>query len=211
MKPLLSELGENLLRVLLARCRRVGIPDRHLENLNALELSGPWGDCVNRIQAMKKGYIVALLGPRGGGKTQIGVTLAAQLIAADLNNPRCVDESKICRYVKAANMFASIRDRAIGGTETTEMAVIESFTRPQLLIIDELGERAFSDFESRTLTNVIDTRYDALRDTILIANFGKQKFAESVGLSISSRIVETGEAIVCDWPSFRQKPVEVAL
>jgi hypothetical protein len=38
---------------------------------------------------------------------------------------------------------------------------------------------------------------------VFIANQDKAAFAQSMGASITSRIHECGEAIICDWPSFR--------
>jgi hypothetical protein len=45
---------------------------------------------------------------------------------------------------------------------------------------------------------------DARSCTVLIANLDAAEFAENVGDSIVSRIHEIGEAVLCDWPSYRK-------
>jgi hypothetical protein len=40
---------------------------------------------------------------------------------------------------------------------------------------------------------------------VLVGNLTVAAFAEVVGDSIVSRMQETGGALVCDWPSYRQE------
>ena len=82
--------------------------------------------------------------------------------------------------------------------------VIISFLTPKLLIIDELQEAKGSDFEDRTLTAIIDGRYDRAVDTIIITNLTTDAMGEALGPSIVSRMRECGGGIECDWPSFRE-------
>jgi DNA replication protein DnaC len=84
---------------------------------------------------------------------------------------------------------------------------VVSGASPRPAGIDEAHERGSTDWENRTLTNIIDHRYDAMRCTLLLSNQSKEQFAESVGPSVTSRILETGEAIICNWPSFRPTKV----
>lgn len=190
----------------IARLRRCGVPERHAVNLRQTHGNGPWRDCYAKIGSqVGQGFLIALIGPRGVGKTQLAVGLAVQVLAEDREFRR--DESKMVRYVKALDMFRAIR-ATFGGGEQSEIQVVESFTRPRLLVIDEAHERAGSEFEGRTLTNIIDHRYDAMRDTLIISNATKEQFGRDLGPSIVSRIQETGECIVCDWPSFRNRGAE---
>ena len=70
-----------------------------------------------------------------------------------------------------------------------------------------MEERAETQFEDRMISHLIDLRYDAMLDTILISNQAKESFADSIGKSAVSRLIETGEVIECNWESFRKKPV----
>jgi DNA replication protein DnaC len=114
---------------------------------------------------------------------------------------------KKCRsaiYVKAFDFFLSIRSTYAKETATkTEQDVLAEFSSPSLLVIDAIENRSDSPFENMLLNHLIDTRYDALKDTILIGNIDEAAFAASMGPSIVDRIHECGVKIVCNWKSFR--------
>ena len=99
--------------------------------------------------------------------------------------------------------YALPRGKYAGQVGKSAAAVIASFITPALLIVDELQEAKGSDFESRTLTAIIDGRYDRSVDTLIITNLTADAMGEALGPSIVSRMRETGGAIDCVWPSFR--------
>ena len=140
----------------------------------------------------RKGYIVMLYGIRGTGKTRMAVSIAKLYAQKEMR----------ATYCKAIDIFMAIRG-TYNGNNKDESEAISEFIIPSLLVIDEAQERGNSDWEDRLLTYIIDKRYDALKDTILISNQIKQEFVKSVGQSIASRILETGAVIECKWESFR--------
>lgn len=141
---------------------------------------------------MAEGGLVVLLGKRGTGKTQLAVCLLAEACRA----------GKTGRYLKALDLFREIRNcyRKDG---PSELETVDKLCGLGCLVLDEAHERSDSEWENRTLTNIIDRRYDAVRSTVLVSNMDKAGFAESVGPSIVSRIHECGRTKVCDWASFR--------
>ncbi len=141
------------------------------------------------------GFLVALLGKRGTGKTQIAVE--AILLNCRLYRPAL--------YVTAMDVFLWIR-KTFADEAACELDAIAEFMSPALLVIDELGERGETTWEDRLLMYVIDARYRAMQDTILIANMTDEAFREQLGPSISDRIRECGGRITCDWTSFRVTP-----
>ena len=86
----------------------------------------------------------------------------------------------------------------------SEAAQFDKFTGPNLLVIDELAVRGETPYEDRVLTHILDSRYDAKRDTILISNQEPQNFTAIIGDSIRDRMHETGGIIECTWDSFRR-------
>lgn len=190
--------------------RRSKAPRRQLDTQP--DGSGAWGEVVASINSMMlSGFIVALLGDRGTGKTQAAVEVmrTAAAIAAGRNRRArersgapFTDTTPVV-YAKALDVFINIRATYNGGDES-EKKVIEQYAKPMLLVIDELQERGNTAWEDRLLTHIIDTRYSSGLDTILIANLNPEEFRKAVGPSIYSRIVETGMVIECDWPSFRK-------
>lgn len=174
-----------------------GIPKRHLHPFT------PSGDGWLRVEARLKarrgsGFIIALCGPRGTGKTQLAASLARET-ASHTMTPM---------YQTAMGFFLDIKASFDG--KRSEKEVIDRYCRPSLLILDELQERGETPWEDRLLTHLIDRRYGSERDTLLITNQTKESFLESIGESVASRISETGGVAVCNWSSFRTNPTNPA-
>lgn len=140
------------------------------------------------------GFIVALLGRRGTGKTQL---------AACITRYFC-EYGHYCLYTTAMEIFIKIKETYGNKTQKTERDVINELRGFSLLIIDEFQDRGETDWENRLLTHIIDTRYREVRDTILIANMDAENFSKSAGASIASRMLETGGVLNFDWDSFRK-------
>jgi DNA replication protein DnaC len=136
-----------------------------------------------------------LCGPRGTGKTQMGVILCA---AALLLHGRV-------RYVVAQEMFVQMRSAFDGPTTLT--AELRAFASPHLLVADDLHCRQHTDWEHETLNYLIDKRYAAMRDTLLITNETEDKALERIGPSITDRMRESGGILVCDWASYRGRDI----
>lgn len=153
--------------------------------------SGQWGATYSEYAAKvgRDGVILAIVGERGSGKTQ----LATEIGRAALNS----DFSTL--YTTAMGFFLRIKSTYRPASEEVELDVIRHHHRPRLLIIDETQERGETPWEDRILTHLIDARYGAGKDTILIANQTPKAFAESVGTSIMRRLNETGGIIECNW------------
>lgn len=204
------EWTRSFARAMEGAWQRAGIPARHMVPFNPKP--GPWSDCLDKlVSRVRDGSIIALLGERGTGKTQ----LASQLIYRYLTgreaperrsyDSRCYfDGGDKCHamYVRMMEIFIALRAsyRKEGPTEDEQIA---KFVSPGLLVIDEAQERGESDWENRLLAEIIDHRYGDMSDTLIISNQKPDEFKASIGPSIYSRLVETGGIIVCDWPSFR--------
>lgn len=137
---------------------------------------------------------MVLAGKRGTGKTQLGVEAIRSYCW----------ESLQAKYTKAIDVFLSIRE---GMAEKSERHAVKPYLTPSLLVIDAMEERGETSWEDRMLGYILDRRYDSMLDTILITNQTKERFAESAGASVVSRIHEAGAVIECDWDSFREKAI----
>lgn len=154
-----------------------------------------WWKCFNHLkEKLGTGFLVALYGGRGPGKTQMGVELM-----------RFTTESlKSARYGTATELFLGASQYPRDG-ELSDKDVVEQLSKVRLLVIDEVDKRAESGREARLFYEVIDRRYrDGAVDTLLISNYNKEGLQSSLGDSIISRMNETGGMIECNWESFRQ-------
>jgi DNA replication protein DnaC len=163
--------------------------------------SQPWSDKLDAIKnKLGTGFLIALLGERGTGKTQMAVELMRHLVfrvwpATEAGTPAA--------YTSAQEFFLSLRAayRKSGPSEIEQMA---PYVAPDLLVIDEAQERGETEWEQRMLAYVCDKRYFFGLDTLLISNLTPEAFKASIGPSIYSRLIETGGVVVADWPSFRR-------
>lgn len=172
-----------------------GAPSRH--RMTAAALRGDaWLAKFEGVAArLGSGFLIAFIGGRGPGKTQMGVELIKLACNALMS----------ARYATAMEFFIEVKGAYRDETGApSERLVIDRYTRPRLLVLDEIQERGATPWEDRLLTHLVDTRYRENRDTVLIGNLTSDELASELGKSIVSRLVETGGIVEFDWPSFRQ-------
>lgn len=172
-----------------------GIPKRHRERPK-IDQESPWTEKLVMLQTcLGSGFLVALLGIRGTGKTQ----MAAELIRFHI----WTADNKHCLYTRAADIFIAIRE-AYQPNGPGEQDQIQRFVEPRLLVIDEVNIRGNSAWEDSLLASLIDKRYGDTTDTLLISNQLETDFRETIGESVYSRLIETGGIVECKWDSFRE-------
>ncbi len=155
-----------------------------------------WAKAWNAAQQVidRKGMLV-LLGDRGNGKTQLAIELVRR---------ECKNLNR-CLYIRTRQVGMAIRESYGSAARTSEMDVVKQFTKPYLLVLDEVQEKPDTEFEARTMNLILDMRYESQRPTVMIANASVAAFKKIVGASITDRIHDRGSTIVFDWPSFRGK------
>jgi DNA replication protein DnaC len=164
-------------------------------SLKEPDLTGPWGETLAKLAAkLGTGFLIGVIGGRGPGKTQLGV----ELMKTHTKNLRSA------HYVTATEFFMTVKRAYRDGAAETEIDIIKRFRKPSLLVMDETGKRADTDWENRLLFELIDKRYQDMTDTLLISNEAQAQFVEAIGPSLASRMQETGGIIQCNWPSFRE-------
>ncbi len=138
--------------------------------------------------------LLALVGGRGGGKTQLATVLARWFT---------LSTGRSSRYDTAFVALQDLKRRSYeegkGGTEA-----LAPLVNPGLLVLDEVQEIRNSDDDARWLTALLDKRYQHRSGTILIANLTAEELMSALGPSIASRMVETGRVVKVDWPSMRK-------
>lgn len=193
--------AEEKQRDLDERCRKVdnlrsrwNAPKRHLAT-NALNDSGKWGETYTKLAGkLNSGFMVALVGTRGSGKTQLAVELMKH----------STNQLNDAFYMTAIEFFMTIKQTYKADAKKSELDVMEELKGVGLLVIDEASKRSESLWENLMLFELLDKRYQEMRDTLLISNEAKSDFEKSIGPSLASRMAETGGLVECNWPSFRQ-------
>lgn len=140
---------------------------------------------------------LVMLGQSGTGKSHIGKALC--LIA-------CSQERRV-RYTTCADMlgvlFASLADGSL-------KRVLSKYTRPPLLMIDDLGYDPIEQEQAREaqlLYKVLEARHGKA-STIITSNLPAESWAEYLGdhyltVALLDRLLYHATAITIDGPSYR--------
>ena len=182
-----------------AKLAERGFPARHRRRLKE-GLHGPGIEKAAQLlpKILAGDCLLLLLGDRGPGKTQMATWWAAERLRA----------GKLAGwYRKTADLISEIKVTWNSGGKSigTEDDVLKKYRSAAFLVLDEFHERGSSDWEARTLANIIDHRYDSMLATVIIANMSEQEVRAQLSQSIVSRAEETGGMVICDWPSYRQR------
>lgn len=142
------------------------------------------------------GRCLIMMGPPGTGKTHIAIGIARKVL--ELNGT--------AMYVRAHEAISRIMETYRRDSPQTERQVLDSFRKPDLLIIDEIGRQRGTDNERMMLFEIINRRYDDEKPTIIISNLDKDGIEHYMDEATIDRLRErNGIGVVFDWESYRSK------
>lgn len=164
-------------------------------------------NCTDRLKNV--GAIIALVGDRGLGKTTIAAQIAIGRLWEDWESRISggAVTHRITSYRKLTGIVGRLKalygDFGAINIDTLE-GIRDHLASVELLVVDELNECSDdSKHKDRILTDILDRRYAAKRDSIIITNQTAEEFNATVNPSISSRLNEHGAVIPCKWETFR--------
>lgn len=148
-------------------------------------------------ERLQKGGGLVMCGKPGTGKNHLALAIARHAITEHQSSAVFTTVLKIAREYKSTWSK---------GASRTEDEVIKQFTRPDLLIIDEVGAQFGSDAEKLILFEIINTRYERMKPTILISNQSKDELAAFIGERVIDRMNDGGGCTLAfTWDSYRSK------
>jgi hypothetical protein len=134
-----------------------------------------------------KTRLIGIGGDRGRGKSGLGCGLIRAF----------------CRLGYSA-LYARVRDffDALDGVPWEQKPSIKDrFTRPDLLVLDEVQVRdSGKAWQDNELTTLIDRRYGDKSATVLLSNLKPDAFMINLGESINRRLAEGYGIYETDWP-----------
>ena len=147
------------------------------------------------LDRRRQGGGMVMCGKPGTGKNHLALAIAKEVISTYQHSAIFTTAMKIARAYKAT--WAKDSDR-------NENDVINTFTHPDLLIIDEIGVQFGSEAEKMILFEVINTRYEQMKPTIIISNLAKDELADFIGERIIDRMNDGGGCTLSfTWESYR--------
>lgn len=151
---------------------------------------------TNFPKMLKAGSGLILCGGVGTGKTHLAIGIAHEIMEQD--------HSPVFTSVMGA--VRAVKETYSRDAEMSERDAIQSFIKPDLLILDEVGVQFGSDTEKLILFEIINGRYEAVKPTIVISNLAKDALMQFIGERSFDRLREGGGRLVAfDWPSYRRQ------
>lgn len=148
-------------------------------------------------ERLQKGGGLVMCGKPGTGKNHLALAIARHAITEHQSSAVFTTALKIAREYKSTWSKGSSR---------TEDEVIRYFTKPDLLIIDEVGVQFGSDAEKLIMFEIINTRYERMKPTILISNQTREELAAFIGERVLDRMNDGGGCTLSfTWDSYRSK------
>jgi len=134
------------------------------------------------------------IGKTGTGKNHLACGIIHEIV-------KLGDTALITTAIK---VIRSIKD-SWRDNKIKEGEVIELYTKPGLLVIDEIGVQFGTDTEKLYISEVINDRYEAIKPTILLGNIKIKELIEQLGDRPIDRFREGGKIVQFDWDSYRKK------
>lgn len=91
------------------------------------------------------------------------------------------------------------------GSNLPHQTLLSYLTSITLLVIDEVGRGAGSDFENNILIELIDARAHKGNPTVLITNLGGEEYRDMLGGAVSSRTQSLFYRVPFSWGDYRKK------
>ncbi len=128
---------------------------------------------------------IAMFGGTGLGKTHLSSAIAGEII----------EKGNDVYYTSANNMFADFEEKRFGSSAAYDVTGdVSQYFSCDLLIIDDLGAEIINQFTVSCLYNVINTRLNRKKPTVLSTNMTQDEFRKKYWDRITSRVF--GEYII---------------
>ena len=117
-------------------------------------------------------------GACGTGKTHLAAAIVRHLIVKRVG----------VVFKRSADFYREVRELFRTGSEASEGAIMSALEKARFLVFDDLGAGSLSDFERRYTLELLDTRLNRMRPTVVTSNWSLQEISERMDDRIASRL-----------------------
>jgi DNA replication protein DnaC len=143
------------------------------------------------------------LGPCGVGKTHLATAIVREL---------ALHKGISCLFYDFRDLLKEIQGSYNPVSQTTELKVLEPVYDAEVLVLDELGASKPTDWVRDTMTQIINTRYNDKRLTIITSNYldepqqpNEETLTDRVGVRLRSRLHEMCKVVLIKGDDYRIK------
>lgn len=135
------------------------------------------------------------IGGPGTGKTHIACSVAMSI----------VNNGYTAKYTTLLDIISKVKTCWVKGSDLSEDDIISEYTKPDLLIIDEVGLGNLGQKDKEMAFRVINRRYEGERPLITISNYDLNQANKALGVPTVSRMTSGGgKVLVFNWGDYRQ-------
>ncbi|MGE0132817.1 MAG: AFG1/ZapE family ATPase [Blastocatellales bacterium] len=143
------------------------------------------------------------LGPCGVGKTHLATAIIKTLT---------LHKGISCLFYDFRDLLKEIQDSYNPVSQMTELKVLEPVYDAEVLVLDELGASKPTDWVRDTMTQIINTRYNDRKLTIITSNYldepqtpNEETLTDRVGVRLRSRLHEMCKTVLIKGDDYRLK------
>jgi len=146
-------------------------PPRIIDDILELEIEVEQEDVAHIIEN-KKGLFI--YGGTGTGKTIYASSLLLEVMKQRKLKQRLTYTGS---YIGGSEFFQEIRE-TLNSKEITSSDILQKYEEVDVLILDEIGTEKPSDWVFQMLYLLVNHRYEYLKPTIIVSNFGLAELQE---------------------------------
>jgi len=155
---------------------------------------------VDEYPCVERGLL--FMGPVGTGKTHLSAAILRGLIA----------KGAPCLFYEFGALLKEVQNSYDQVSRASEMKVLAPVYEAEVLVLDELGASKPTDWVRDTMMQIIGTRYNAQRLTILTTNYldtrrspTEETLEDRVGVRLRSRLYEMCRTVVVEGDDYRRR------
>jgi DNA replication protein DnaC len=141
----------------------------------------------------RKGSVLVMTGSTGTGKTHLACAIA---------NAVMQQHSAAVAFGTVSDHVRSVKSAFQKDSDRSEQSAIQALVEPDLLIMDELGQR-MTEYDQQLIFDVMNARYAAMRPMVLMTNLTLDDLNGILGDRLADRLREVGAFVSLAWPSYR--------
>jgi len=148
---------------------------------------------INFKENVGNGLVFA--GAAGTGKNHLAMAIESEVRKGGHN----------ALFVSAYTFLLEIEDARFNRNTPSVAEVLAKFQHYDLLIINEIGRINLDETSRNHMFQLLDTRYDSRKPTVLCGNVSQVDLKNVFGDAGMDRIRERNEVLLFNWSSYRKK------
>lgn len=188
--------------------RLAGVPDIFLDaTLANFESNAQTKRNLDYARGYSTGFKMALQKTPATGLIMLGISGTGKTHLACGIMRKIMEDGYSAAYARVPDLLVRINEATFGRVDATPTQIIDSLSRPHLLVLDEYGAHCLKDEYYQHLFSIIEGRYQRNLPTLLITNLTADELHRELDPRFLERILgnSSGSILSFNWSTYRMK------